>query len=380
MRIAILGHKQIGIRSGGIEKTVYEIALRLSERGHDITVFDRRPLFVPAADNVEDRLAKIRIRKIPTFRGKAEVPVYSLLASIAAGTGGFDVVIFNASGPSVMIPVTRLFGKKTVSFIHGLDSRSVKWGRFASWYLKLGEKTAARYADRVLVLSENIRSHFISEYGIQPELVFNGIDMPASAVDLKETEILSRYGLEKDEYFLWTGRISREKGIQYLLRAFAGCKTDKKLVLAGAGGTGATAYEKQIAEESSKDKRVLLTGLIAPEDLTALYSNCFAFVFPSESEGMPHSLLEAMSCGAQCVVSDIPENRAITGEHALYFNSRDVDGINSCLNELIRNPELRTEKTADESAEITAKYKWQSATDRIEGICLDIVGQNRTRE
>ncbi|MBR2671466.1 MAG: glycosyltransferase family 4 protein [Oscillospiraceae bacterium] len=375
MRIAILGHKQIGVRSGGIEKTVYEIALRLTERGHDITVFDRWPLFVPATRNTEDRLEKIRIRRIPTLRGKAEVPLYSLLASVAAGVGKYDVVIFNASGPSLMIPVTRVFGKKTISFIHGLDSKSVKWGRFASQYLRMGEKTAARYADRVLVLSEHIRAHFISEYGIEPELVFNGIDMPESVSAEYESAVLSRYSLKKDGYFLWTGRISREKGIQYLLKAFTKCKTDKMLVIAGSGGTGRTVYEKQVAEESSGDKRVLLTGLIDPEDLTVLYRNCFAFVFPSESEGMPHSLLEALSCGAQCAASDIPENRALAGEHGLYFRSTDVEDIQNCLNELLADPDSRYQRTADEAKEITGRYEWEKAADLIEEICLDIIGK-----
>ena len=147
------------------------------------------------------------------------------------------------------------------------------------------------------------------------------------------------------------------------------------LVIAGSGGTGRTVYEKHVAEESSGDKRVLLTGLIDPEDLTVLYRNCFAFVFPSESEGMPHSLLEALSCGAQCAASDIPENRALAGEHGLYFRSTDVEEIRNCLNELLADPDSRYQRTADEAKEITGRYEWEKAADLIEEICLDIIGK-----
>ena len=376
MKIAVLGHKQIGYRSGGIEKTVCEIAVRLSRMGHEVTVFDRK---LPGEDTVRTTAGlsldseNIDVCKISTVRGAAEVPFYSLKAASAVARGDFDIVLFNASGPSLMIPIVKRSGKKTVSFIHGLDSRSVKWGRFASWYLRQGEKTAAKYADRVLVLSDHIRSHFENEYGIRPELVFNGIDMPEKPADEEVRRVLCKYSLEKDGYMLWTGRISAEKGLLYLLDAFHGCDTDMKLVLAGDMGSQGAGYAAAVKTRSESDKRVLLPGMLPADELTVLYSNCYAFVFPSESEGMPHSLLEALSCGAQCIVSDIPENRVLAGEHALYFRPGEVTGLSTALQKAIAEPGERSGRTAGEAEEITRRYAWDASAELIEKICKDVL-------
>lgn len=74
-----------------------------------------------------------------------------------------------------MIVLAKLFGRKTVATVHGLDWQRAKWNRFASAYLKLGERVIAKYADEVIVLSENVKEYFKTTYGRETTFIENAI-------------------------------------------------------------------------------------------------------------------------------------------------------------------------------------------------------------
>ena len=169
----------------------------------------------------------IRLITIPTFRnGKLNAIVYSILATIRALFGGYDVIHFHAEGPCVMAWLPKIFGIRTVATIHGLDWQRSKWGNFASYVLKEGEKTAVRHADEIIVLSRNMQDYFMNTYQRKTRFIPNGITRP----NLYEpNEIQRAYGLEKDSYLLFVARIVPEKGLHYLIEAYKQIDTDKRL-------------------------------------------------------------------------------------------------------------------------------------------------------
>ena len=369
MKIAFIGHKRIPSREGGIEIVVEELSTRMAAREHQVVVYNRKGHNVAGAefDNESNRE-----NRPYTYKGVKVVPVTTIDAKgMAALTSSFfatlkaikarpDVIHYHAEGPCVMLRLAHWFGIRTVATIHGLDWQRAKWGRFASWYLKFGERTAARCADEVVVLSRNMQRYFRDAYGRETRFIPNGIER---SEPVRADIIIQRYGLEKDGYILFLGRIVPEKGVHYLIEAFKRLDTDKKLVIAG-GASDSSEYYEQIQSAAASDPRIILTGFVEGRMLRELYSNAYMYVLPSDLEGMPMSLLEAMSYGCCCLVSDIPECTEVVEGHAAVFRHGDVDDLERQLSALIAAPERVNAMRKNASEFVCAKYSWDSVTTR----------------
>lgn len=342
MKIAMIGHKRIPSREGGVEIVVEELASRLVQMGHSVTVYNRKGRNVADknADLEAHKLKKykgIRIVHVPTPDNKAlNAIVYSFIATIMAVFGNYDVIHYHAEGPCLMLIIPHILGIRTIATIHGLDWQRAKWGGFATKILKLGEKIAAKYADEVIVLSRNVQQYFKDTYNRETIYIPNGV----TRTEFRDPDIIAtKFGLEKDKYILYLGRIVPEKGITYLMEAFSRIDTDMKLVIAG-GRSHSGDYENEVRRLAKKDKRIVLTGFVQGHLFSELYSNTYLYVLPSDIEGMPISLLEAMSFGRRCLVSDIPENKEACKEYAMYFEKSNVDDLEKKLRAAINNPEL----------------------------------------
>ena len=377
----MIGHKRIEGCEGGIEKAVRDLTGRFAERGHTVTVYDRRVLF-SGAENAADKRAgsgsiktsgSVRIVRVPTLPGAAEVPLYSALAALHAAFSHCDIAMFHASGPCRMIPLAKLGRKKTVAFIHGLDSTSSKWGGYASHYLRRGERRAAKSADALLLLSEDISGHFMKTYGRAGILVFNGITPPGPATE--DRDVLKAAGLEEREYFLWAGRLSPEKRVDDLIDAYIMSGSEKTLYLAG-NVDESNAYYRMLAEKCRGNEgpgRIVFGGFKNSKELEALYRNAYAFILPSQQEGMPYAVLEALSCGALCILSDLSECRAIAKDHALYFRTGDKAALCDIIKNTAADPQLCRELTAGESEEILERFSLEKSADRILDICARVL-------
>ena len=253
-----------------------------------------------------------------------------------------------------MLLIPHIFKIRTVATIHGLDWQRSKWGGFATWYLKLGEKIAAKYADEVIVLSENVRKYFLETYNRETKFIPNGIEKPKI---LSPKLIKSKWNLDKDDYILFLGRIVPEKGLHYLIDAFLEVKTDKKLVIAG-GASDTNDFMNEIKEKAISDERIIFTGFVQGKELEELYSNAYIYTLPSDLEGMPISLLEAMSYGNCCVVSDIDECAEVVGDKGVTFKKSNVEDLKNKLQELCENEELVKKYKDDASEFICSKYNW----------------------
>lgn len=365
MKIAIIGHKRIPSNEGGIEKGVEQHAWRMVERGHEVTVYNRggHNIYGKEYDKKKRKWYRgIRIVTVPTLKGAAEVPIYSLLATLhCIFISRPDVISFRASGPCCMIPLARLFGIRVVASLHGIDSQRDKWGKFASWYLRMGERAAAKSANVCLVLSRNMKGYIDSTYGINSILFANGVDVPKK---LPANVIKGKWGLEKDGYVLSLGRIVPEKGLHYLIPAFKRCKTIKKLVIAGGSNSNKSYYDS-LQAMARDDERILFTGFVTGQTIAELYSNAYVFAIPSNLEGMANALLEAMSYGNCCLVSDIPENTEVVGDRAVWHKKGSEQDIQEKLQMLLDSSALVTEYKANAAPYILEKYSWDRVVDQM---------------
>jgi len=364
LRVAMIGHKRIPSREGGVEIVVDELSTRMVKLGCEVDAYNRFGYHVSGKEFDEKReryYNGVRIFTIPTPSSSSlNAIVYSFLATIRSLFGRYDIIHFHAEGPCTMIWIPKLFGIRVVATIHGLDWQRSKWGNFASKVLRFGEKMAAKHADELIVLSENMKDYFQKEYGRETSYIPNGIICP----EHKEINcIKEKYGLEKDEYILFLARIVPEKGLHYLIDAFKDIATDKKLVIAG-GSSHSHDYMDQITTMSQEDSRIVMTGFVQGEILEELYSNSYIFVLPSDVEGMAVSLLEAMSYGNCCLVSDIDENMEVVQDKACSFQKGNVEDLKRKLEELLTRPDI-VEKYRKESADyICGRFNWDDVVDR----------------
>ena len=360
-RIAMIGQKRVPSREGGVEIVVWELANRMRDAGYEVTCYNRSGYHMTAADYERIPGKKglykdgIRIITVPSpKRSGLNAFVYSLLATIHALFCGYDVIHYHAEGPCMMIWLPHLFGIRTVATIHGLDWQRAKWGHFASTMLKLGEKTAARYADEVIVLSRSVQNYFQQQYGRQTDYITNGITPPSYRTPGMITKDL---GLIGNDYILTLSRIVPEKGLHYLIEAFKDLKTDKKLVIAGSAGS-TREYMQKIEEMAAQDSRILLAGFVEGQLMEELLSNAWIYAIPSDVEGMSISLLEAMSYGNCCLVSDIDENLEVVEDKAVSFKKSDVADLKNKLEDLLQHPETVEHYRHEASEFILHKYNW----------------------
>ena len=362
LKIAIIGHKRIPSNEGGIEKGVEEHATRMAALGHDVTVYNRGDDHINGKEYNTERLKTyrgVRIVTVPTPR-HASVPVYSFLATVHALFQHYDVISYRASGPCVMVGLAKLFGARCVASLHGFDSQRDKWGNFAKKYLAFGEKMAAKRADACLVLSEKMRRYIRETYGAEAIRFANGIDAPQK---LPPQEIKEKWGLEKDGYLLSLGRVEPEKGLHYLIEAFRKCKTDKKLVI--AGGDSNHKYYQQLLDMAAGDERIRFIGYVKGQVIQELYSNAYMFLLPSNLEGMANTLLEAMSYGNCCLVSDIAENTEVTGDYAAIFPKGDAEKLREQLQALLDDPQRVAAMKARTAPYILENYNWDIVVEQM---------------
>ncbi|MCM1295366.1 MAG: glycosyltransferase family 4 protein [Muribaculaceae bacterium] len=341
LKIAMLGHKYVPSREGGVEVVVENLAAEMVKKGHSLTLFNRkRKNYQPMTEYKGCKLETV----YTVDKKSLDAVIYAYFATKkvkkAAKKGEFDIVHFHAEGPCLFLgkfPKKSKRNYKLVITVHGLDWQRGKWGGFATKVLKKAENKIVKYADEIIVLSENVKNYFKETYNRDTVFIPNGVSKPEIT---PAEEITKNWGLTKNSYVLFLARIVPEKGLHYLVdawkRAVKETGTDKKLVIAGAS-SHSDEYFEGIASKCAGDDSIIMTGFVQGQVLSELYSNSYLFVLPSDIEGMPMSLLEALTYGNVCLVSDIPENTSVINSSCLTFKKGDVEELTQKLEFALKN-------------------------------------------
>ena len=328
LRVAMFGQKRLS-REGGIEIVVKELCTRMARDGCQVTCYNRSGHHVSGAEYDEKiEYEGIRQKSVLTIEKKG---------------------------------LPKMFGKRVVVTVHGIDWQREKWkSGFGSKFIRQGEKNAVKYADEIIVLSKGVQDYFKKVYGRETNFIPNGVNRPK----LRAAEQISeKFGLSKDSYILFLGRLVPEKGIRYLIEAFKQVKTDKKLVIAG-GSSDTDSFERELKDLAKNDERIIFTGFVQGSLLDELYSNAYIYTLPSDLEGMPLSLLEAMSYGNCCLVSDIPECTEVVEDKALIFKKSDVSDLWEKLQDACNHPENVMELKKEAADFICKKYDWDDVVEK----------------
>ncbi|MGH9517047.1 MAG: glycosyltransferase family 4 protein, partial [Terriglobales bacterium] len=359
---AFIGGRGVIGKYSGIETCYEEIGARLAEMGHEVTAYCRN-YFTPEVRQYRG----IRIVRLPTIRTKhLETLVHTFLSTIHACFSDCDVVHYYTLGPSLFSFLPRMFGKKTIVSVQGLDWQRKKWGNFARRVLKVCEWTSVRLPNVTTVVSRTLQKYYRSQYAKDCAYVPNGTRI----CERQAGNYLQRIGLQCDSYALFLGRFSPEKNCDLLIEAFEKLDTPMKLVLAG-GSSHTDDYVARLQERQSD--RIKILSWISGDALEEVLTNAAVFVLPSDLEGLSLALLDAMGAGLCVLASDAPENVEAIGDAGFTFRSGDVSDLQRMLARLLADPVLRENIGQRGKARVRREYPWEKVAKAMEAVYLAVV-------
>ena len=359
MRIAMVGQKGIPAIYGGIERHVEELSRELVKQGHEVLVYARHWYTPELIKNFHG----IRVVHLPTIHTKhLDAIVHTFLSTLHAIRTKAEVIHFHGVGPALMAFLPRLLSPKTkvIATFHCIDRYHQKWGAFARLMLALGERAACVFPHETIGVSKNIQKYCLNEYQKITTYIPNGVAVakPGGSAEL------DKWNLTPNKYILMVSRLVRHKGAHYLLEAWQIVRrlnpawADYKLVIAG-GSAFTDSYIAELKNIARGDSSVIFTDWQNGQALDELYANCALLVHPSENEGLPITVLQAMSFGRPVLVSDIPEHQEVVTDSRFWFANANITSLSQKIYELLDQPELLKNAGEKNRQVALAKYNWR---------------------
>ena len=368
MRIAVIGIRGIPAEYGGFEVTAQNVVSKLALKGHDITVYCRG-----SARGKPKEYHGIKLRYLPSLEmPHLSTPSHTTISALDAIFRKYDVIFAFNIGNALQVMLLRIFGKKSVLFVDGLDWKREKYGAFGRWFLRRSEALAAKVAAHIVVDAIPAQKHYQKTYGKQVEYISSGSEVVES---VKETGILEKLGLEAGKYVITIGRLTPEKHQDLIAKVFKQVNTDMKLVIVG-GNRYNPDFVEQVKNAAIGDNRILVTGSIYGAEVDEIYFNAAVFVNASTIEGTSLSILQAMGNGCALLVSDIPENVSAVHGAALQFEANSFDDFLKKFQKIVDDENLRQELSEKAKDVIRKYYLWDIAAEKFEKLLLDAAGEN----
>ena len=354
---------------GGIEKYTEELGVRLVERGHEVIVYTSA-----IGNTASGNYRGIRVVTLPVLNMRS---AHKLSLAFFATLHQFlerdvDIVHFHAIGPSIFCGLPRILGRKTVLQSHGHEWMRSKWGSFGKSFFRISEFIAMYCANQVTAVSNGLVEYYKAKYRIPVRYIPTGVNEAVRA----EPKLIRDLGLVGNDYILFMARLVEEKGAHYLINAFRQMDTECRLVIAG-DALYEERYKSSLCRQAEEDKRIIFTGFVTGELQAELLSNARCYVLPSEIEGLPIALLEAMMYGRCCVVSDIEPNVEALGGFGVVFENKNVASLVKALERVLSDQELTTRLGEFARVRVASEYSWETIAQRFEEMYEDTLKRAR---
>ena len=377
MKVAFIGQKGIPAKFGGVERYTEEVAVRMAKKGHTVFAYTRKNYTDPTLKEYRG----VKLISLPSFPTKnLDAISHTLFATVHAIFQDYDVIHYHSIGPTSLSFLVRIFRPKmaVISIFQCQDYTHQKWGWFAKKYLIFSEFLTCKIPHITIVVSRMLKKYAAEKYHRETILIPNGTEIK----HIEKYNHLQKWGLQKNGYIVYVGRLIRHKGVHYLIEAFKKLEDkhlsrEKKLVIIG-DGFYTDDYAKELKDTARGRENIIFTGSLMGEELDQLFAHSYLFVQPSESEGLSMALLEAMGHGRAILSSDIKENKEpLNEETAVLFKSGSAQDLEEKMVTIINNPVVA--KAMGEAARQKAQdeYSWDSITDKIELVYKNILAQKR---
>jgi glycosyltransferase involved in cell wall biosynthesis len=367
MRIGFLGTRGIPACYSGFETFVEQLSVRLARRGHEVTVYNR----IPFNQYAEKTFKGVRIVRLPTIPAKGTDTIVHTFLSVGHALGRrYDIAYFCGVGNSLLSPVPKLSGAKTIVNVDGADFARAKWSGFGRWWLHQSESWASRLADVVVADNGAIQKRYREIYRVETELIPYG----ANAVTQNPgDEWLKKFQLTPNNYFLYVSRLTPENAADLAMTAHQASGVNFPLVVIGDA-----PYQQdfivRLKAIAAGSKNILMTGYLFGEAYQQLSFHARAFLLPTAIDATRPVLLDQMGFGNCVIVRDTPGNLEVVGDTAITFSHSDPErSLAAALQRAAADPVLATQLGEKARQRIQTHYDWDVICDRYEALFLRMV-------
>lgn len=349
----------------GFETGFGEIAPRLVEAGHEVTIYCRRSHYPPEMRVASER--GVRMVYVPSPGGKNFSGLVATLFAVlhAVTRRNYDVFFFVNVGMGHHAALCRMLGKKVVMNVNGLDWKRAKWGLVARAYFLSAAYAAMRFCNRLVTDADAMREYYLDEFGKETTMIAYGASIESS----ERSELVRPFGIEPDEYYLIASRLIPENHADLIIEGFIQSGTEKKLVIAG-GANYDSPFHRRLKELAND--RVIFTGHIHDQSvIKELHCNCFAYVHGHSVGGTNPSLLKAMGYGNCILALDTVFNREVLADAGMLF-PKDPQALAALMREVERNPELVSDLRRRGPERIRAEYTWEKVSRQYDELFREV--------
>ena len=379
MNISVIGAKGLPARQGGIEHYCQELYPRMVKQGHNVDLYARAS-YVGSSWLHRYEVKGVHVTALPGLNWRGlDALTSSAIGALASSRKHYDVVHIHALGPALfsMLPKLASSSTKVVVSCQGLDWSRAKWGNFASRLLHMGERVAVRFADDIIVVSEELRSYFKKTYNRDTIYIPNG---PAGYGSSDANFLYgSSLRLKQNKYMVFLGRLVPEKRPELLIQAFQALQLPEwKLVFVG-GSSDTSQFAKELSAIAGGNPNIFFAGELHGEKLAEIVRGAGLFVLPSDVEGLPLAMLEAMREGIPVVASDIPAHQQLLlGGQGMLFRAGEVESCGDALSWAVHHPQEIAAMATKAKKLVQIDYNWDRITSETlavyEGVSNSYVG------
>lgn len=362
MKIAILGIRGIPANYGGFETFAEELAPRLVERGHEVTVYGRSNNI----DRPSGFYRGVRLIILPTISRKyLDTVVHTLLSVFHSLTQRFDAILMCNAANALFCIVPRLTGTPVALNVDGIERKRKKWGLMGRSYYRISEHLSTFIPTVVITDATVMQDYYLREHKTSSVMIAYGADCRQS----HETMLLEELGLGPRNYLLYVSRFEPENNVHLVIEAYRKVETSMPLVIVG-DAPYAAAYIQRI--RAMADGRVRFPGAIYGKGYLELRSHAYAWVQATEVGGTHPALLEAMGAGNCVLAKKTPEHVEVLDESGLYFDTaEDLSGL---IRRVLDDPPLAAQYRERTRSRARTNYSWEAITNQYEQLFRSIVG------
>lgn len=376
LRIALLGSRGIPASYSGFETFYEQLAVRLAERGHKVTVYNRSHHF----SEKKSEFKGVRIVTLPSIPSKLldtlSHTFLSLLHAIFSGNDIFYIVIV---GNSPLVLLAHLFRKKVIINVDGADFHREKWRGFAKTYLRWSERIAARFADIIIADSKVIYRRYMDSFQRETLFIPYGANPWPREKEANNHSVLDKFGLESGNYILFVSRMTPENSADVLMKAYLQSDSNKKLVIVG-DAPYVDEYKLQLEAIAKENPNIVLTGYLFGDDYRQISAHCKYFVLPAGIDGTRPVLLDQMAFGNCVVVRDTPANMEVIGDAGLPFSKNDlINSLTNVINELEHDDDKIKRLQQSAMERVMSVYSWEHVTDQYETLFYNLENNQQRR-
>ncbi len=365
MNIAFIGIRGIPVVYSGYETFSEICASELVKRGHTVTVYCRSAYVNPKKKSHKG----VRLIVFPTIRSKNfDTIFHSFISTIHACFSHYDTILYLSVGNSLFSFLPRLFGKRTVVNVDGMDWKRKKWGAFAKWFLNTSEWLATFLPNEIVTDSDFIEKYYLEKYNKKSVYIPYGGFTNLNTTNSQK--ILKKYGLTRGKYLIWNGRMVPDNHIEDLVLAYKGVISPFKCIILG-DDLYSDEYKKQLLAYAGDDKRFIFPGFVAHDTAGILIKNAFAYVETKRSGGTHPSLVEAMSLGALIVTDDCSANLDVLNGTSYVYNAKiGFNDLKRVLQRMINSKNKNKNKTLKKvtRTHYLQQYGWQQIIRKYENV------------